>query len=101
MRNARAGTAATGDGGPVNRPDEHDALLLGLTLVAALTDGISYLGLAVAGVHGCVVTSGTVCASFRCRVTVAWQIDLLALNPGNQYWTGQGVGFLIGYRHYS
>jgi len=45
MRNARAGTTAPGDGGPVNRPDEHDALLLGLTLVAALTDGISYLGL--------------------------------------------------------
>jgi hypothetical protein len=26
MRNARAGTAAASDGGPVNPPDEHDAL---------------------------------------------------------------------------
>lgn len=45
MRNARAGAAATGGRGPVSPPAEHAALLLGLTLVAALTDGISYLGL--------------------------------------------------------
>jgi uncharacterized membrane protein YoaK (UPF0700 family) len=46
MRNAPAGaTPTTGPRPKASRRGVHDALLLGLTLVAALTDGISYLGL--------------------------------------------------------
>jgi uncharacterized membrane protein YoaK (UPF0700 family) len=108
MRNTRAGTAATGDGGPVNHPDEHDALLLGLTLVAALTDAISYLGLDrvfpanMTGntvLLGLGIASGDLPAATRSAtalgafLTGAVLAAVLLRRPG---WSRASVGLLVG-----